>query len=542
MMRAVVLLFSVVTVVSCANLNQQLATSDDAQVIRTDIAFLADDARAGREAGTPGYDSAAEYVATRMNAIGLRPGGNDGSWFQDVPLLSGKAVQSAAAFSITSPDGTVTRLSNREDFVSLPSFATPQADISGELVFVGYAIHAPAFGHDDFEAVDVDGKIAVYFTGAPDVFDSEQRAHFGSGRSKGKELSSRGAIGTITLRTAASQERASWERITSNPDRISMTWIEPGGAPKVAGPNLKVGSLIHDDKAALLFEGAERSFAEVRAEADSEGGVPSGFALKTRAQIGAAYDLTNVQSPNVVGIIEGADPQLKSEYVVLTAHLDHVGTDQRLIDEGKDGIHNGAMDNAAGIAVMLNVAERLRNIEVGRSVIVLAVTAEEKGLLGADYFAHFPTVDRSSIVANVNLDMPLMLHEFVDVIAFGAERSTLGAITKAAADAHNIALTPDPFPEQGIFTRSDHYRFVEQGIPSVYLFPGFGSAGTQVFYDFISTHYHKPSDDLTLPIKYDALAQFADVNFMIARDIANAPMKPTWLEGDFFGDLFAKDR
>ena len=226
---------------------------------------------------------------------------------------------------------------------------------------------------------------------------------------------------------------------------------------------------------------------------------------------------------------------------LLTAHLDHTGVNENLVAEGKDGIHNGALDNAMGVAVMLEAARELAANPPARSVIVLAVTAEEKGLLGADYYAHFPTVPIESIVANVNLDMPLLLYPFTDVVAFGAERSSLGPIVEAATAAAGVTLSPDPVPEQGVFTRSDHYRLVEKGVPAVFMVTGFANGGQESFQEFITTHYHKPSDDVNLPILYDQAARFADVNTEIAQAVANAPARPEWNEGDFFGELFAPE-
>ena len=319
-----------------------------------------------------------------------------------------------------------------------------------------------------------------------------------------------------------------------------MTWVGPDGTADISGPGLKGSAILHPDKVPLLFAGAAQSYADVLAQADAEGEAPSGFDLGVTVSMAGAVSQNDVISPNVAGVISGADPVLKDEYVVLTAHLDHTGINQRLVDEGKDGLNNGAMDNALGIATMLEVASRLmEGAPPARSVIVLAVTAEEKGLLGADYFAHFPTVPKDKIVANVNLDMPIMLHSFSDVVAFGAEHSSLGPIATAAVAAAGLELSPDPFPQLGVFTRSDHYRFVEQGVPAVYLFPGFANGGEDKFNEFMAEHYHKPSDDLSLPILYDDAARFADVNYQIALDIAQSPVRPHWNEGDFFGELFA---
>lgn len=507
--------------------------------IEADVAYLADDAREGREAGTRGYESAAQYVAARMAGMGLKPGGDKG-WFQQAPLRAATPVLEAAAVSITDAGGETTDLTHLEDFRVFPSQDSETFEITAPTVFIGFGVHAPDAGHDDFEGLDVEGKVAVYFQGAPDFFDSEERAHYSSGSNKAKEIAARGAVGIISLFTTERLERTPWERFTANPSRVSMTWVGPDGRADVSGQGIRGSAVLHPDTAAMLFEGAVRSYTEVLAEADSEGGAPKGFDLPAVVSMKGAIAFEDIESPNVVGIIPGADPVLKDEYVVLTAHLDHTGINEKLVAEGKDGLHNGAMDNALGVATMLEVARRLKSEEPpSRSVVVLALTAEEKGLLGADYFAHFPTVEKEAIAANVNLDMPVMLHSFTDVVAFGAERSSLGPVTAAAVAEAGLKLSPDPFPHLGIFTRSDHYRFVEQGVPAVYLFPGFGNGGEEKFNDFMTNHYHKPSDDVSLPILYEDAARFADVNYRIALGISNMKTRPVWNEGDFFGDLFA---
>lgn len=511
-----------------------------AQRIRADIAWLADDARMGREAGTPGYRAAANYVAARMTDIGLQPGA-EGEWFQYVPLRSARTANDLAAMSVTDAGGDTQTFSHFEDFRLFPSLAKASFDLSAPAVFVGYGVHAPEAGHDDYEGLDLDGKIVVFFGGAPDIFASEERAHYGSSGAKAAAAARRGALGAIILQTAEGEERSPWGRIVSNPDRVSMTWVAPDGQAETSG--LKGSAVLNPAASEALFQGAPRSFADVRAEADRDGGAPKGFDLAVSVTLSGANISEDIKSPNVVGLLRGSDPQLRDEYVVLTAHLDHTGVNDRLVAQGKDGLHNGAMDNALGVSVMLEVARMLKEGQApARSVVFLALTAEEKGLLGADYFVHYPPASIGAIVANVNLDMPVMLHAFTDVIAFGAERSSLGPITQAAVEAAGLTLSPDPFPQLGVFTRSDHYRFVEKGVPAVYLFPGFANGGEEMFNTFMAKHYHRPSDDISLPIRYDDAARFADVNFDIARAIANMPERPTWNEGDFFGDLFAGER
>ena len=215
--------------------------------------------------------------------------------------------------------------------------------------------------------------------------------------------------------------------------------------------------------------------------------------------------------------------------------------------EEEDKINNGALDNASGVSILLETARLLSNMPKApkRSILFVVVTGEEKGLLGSSYFANNPTVPVMSMVANVNLDMPLILYPFADVVAFGSTHSSLGTIVETATNKIDISLSPDPMPEQALFTRSDHYSFVKQGIPSVFLMTGFKSTdeninGGEVFGDFLKNHYHQHSDQLDLPIRYDAAAKFALVNMMIGLEIANQDQRPTWNKGDFFGKTFAE--
>ena len=252
-----------------------------------------------------------------------------------------------------------------------------------------------------------------------------------------------------------------------------------------------------------------------------------------------------LESDNVVAAIEGSDPTLKTEYLIYTAHLDHLGVIPG--EEGEDEIYNGAMDNAAGVATLLETARVLmaERDQLKRSVMFLVVTGEEKGLLGAGYFASNPTVPIDRIVANINLDMPLFIYPFADVVAFGAQHSTLEAFVDRAAARAGIELSPDPMPEQGLFVRSDHYKLVQQGVPAVFLVTGFESSdpaidAAEVFQNHIKEHYHKPSDDTDLPIDYAAGALFTEININIGRKVCNSPERPRWNEGDFFGRTFAR--
>jgi Zn-dependent M28 family amino/carboxypeptidase len=259
--------------------------------------------------------------------------------------------------------------------------------------------------------------------------------------------------------------------------------------------------------------------------------------LKSTAEITVSTKVRRYSSPDVIGVIEGSDAKLKDEYVALMGHADHIGVKRT----GKgDRINNGALDNAAGTATLLEVARVLTSTgRPRRSVLIVANTAEEKGLLGAEYFAHYPTVPIEKITAAIDLDMPLITYDFTDVIAYGATHSTLQDAFRQAGGAMNVKLSPDPMPEQAVFVRSDHYAMVKVGVPAVMLATGMENGGSAAWGKYLSDHYHQPSDDMSLPIVWKAGAKFAEVNYRVVRALADADAPAKWYEGDYFGNLFA---
>ena len=320
--------------------------------------------------------------------------------------------------------------------------------------------------------------------------------------------------------------------------------LKNGEVVRLAEGDMDRATVYGDDPAAqAIFAGAPHSIAAIRKQADRKGGKPRGFALKASVRIQSDSVSQRVTSPNVVAILPGSDPVLKDQYVVLSAHLDHIGVSPVKPGEpaDKDRINNGALDNGAGIATMLEVARAMAQSpsKPRRSIIFLASTGEEKGLLGADYFARHPTVPIDRIVGNVDLDMPLLLYPFTDVIAFGADHSTLGPIVAQAVKPMGVSLSPDPMPQESIFVRSDHYMFVKQGVPAVFLATGFANGGEKAWGDFLSGAYHHPGDDMTQKIDWQAGARFAQANYRITRAMADADTPPRWFKNDFFGDIFA---
>jgi Zn-dependent M28 family amino/carboxypeptidase len=266
--------------------------------------------------------------------------------------------------------------------------------------------------------------------------------------------------------------------------------------------------------------------------------------LGTEITLARKTDHESITSPNIIGILRGSDPELANEYVVFTAHLDHIGTG---VPINGDTIYNGMYDNAMGMSLLIETARAFAAMPEPprRSILFIALTGEERGLVGSDYYAHYPTVPSHSIVANVNLDMPLLLYPLADVIAFGAEHSSLERTIGEAVAEEDFKLAPDPIPEQVLFIRSDQYSFVKKGVPSVFLVPGFTSTdpaidGGAIFNAHLQTHYHQPSDDLSRPIDWDSALRFARANVRIGYAVAEEDERPTWNEGDFFGDKFGK--
>ncbi|WP_460804516.1 M28 family metallopeptidase [Microbulbifer agarilyticus] len=512
----------------------------DMERMRADVEFLADDRLRGRETGSPGYQQAADYVADRFAKLGLTSITGD-DYFQQVPLRKALWREGAATLVLHSREGDIT-FDLGVDFLAAPSTAHTNIATTAGLVFVGYGIDAPAYGVDDYAGLDVQGKIVVYLSGRPQYLPNEVGAHFASNRTKQQTAARRGAVGTISLNTPVRELRRAFAASAKYLQDPRWDWLRADESPGNSIQRLQPGVMLDMPAAKQLFMGAARSLDTIFTEIEN-GLVPQGFALPYTATLTSGARHQRIASPNVVGLLPGRDPKLKHEYIIFSAHLDHIGT-----EPGTGLVNNGAQDNAAGIAVMLEVARLFAASEHAprRSILFVAVTAEEEGLLGSDYFAQHPPVAPKSMVANINLDMPMLLYPFRDVIAFGAEHSSLGKTAARAARRTGLKLSPDPMPEQVIFVRSDHYSFVRQGIPAIYLITGreaidseADGAGAQI--EFLRNHYHSPTDTADAGINYVAAQQFAEVNYAIAREVADSAQKPRWNRGDFFGELFTKE-
>lgn len=536
------------TLAACVSAPPKPAPRASASIIESHLTFLADDLLEGRDTGSRGHEIASRYIAQQLQAVGLQGGAADGSFYQRVPMRKAQLVPGSASLAFSHGGETLT-LSYPQQFFTGPNLQHTELALQGEMVFVGYGLVSDTFGLNDYAKLDVKGKVVVMLAGLPAFLPSEERAYLGS--MKTEFAAERGAIGILTLHTPEQEKTRPYANSLLFLNTPAMGWLDDDGNIGRGFPQIKGGAYVHPDAAKSLFSQAEQSLESIFAEI-AEDKIPTGFALAGTVQLSSKTQHQAIDSPNVLAVLPGSDPQLKHEYVVLTAHSDHIGLSNDLRTDDK--VNNGAMDNAAGVAILLETARLFAALPKApkRSILFAAVTGEEKGLLGADYFAKQPPVPVSQLVANVNLDMPVLLYPFADLIAFGANHSTLGDVVARAAAKEGIALSADPMPEQAIFTRSDHYRLVQQGVPAVFLMTGFTSKdpkqdGGKIWGSFFAKHYHKPSDDIASltkeygAIRYDAGAVFTDINFNIALDVANSPQKPLWRADSFFKQVFGRE-
>ena len=499
------------------------------------VRVLADDKMEGRATATRGYDVAAEYVAGQMRALGLWPGGPAG-YLQPVPLLRGEVEQAACAFELRR-GAEVVPLEVGRDVLFSPDYLRTKWTTEAPLVFVGYGVSAPELGYDDFTGLDVRGKVLVAFRGAPPRFPVNERAYYSNSQVKDQLAAARGAIGVITITKPDDEARAPWDRSMRQNRLPGFRWTDEGGAPANVQAGIEFAAQLSPAAEKRMFEGSGRTYEQAVATAESSivAPLPLAWTLK-------AVRVTNharTFSPNVVGVLRGSDPRLANECIVVSAHLDHLGISEPV--KG-DSINNGAYDNASGTAMMLEVARAFTALKVKpkRSIVFLAVTAEEKGLQGSDYFARHEAPDSMEVVGNVNLDMVLMLRPLTKVVAVGAQHSSFGAVMERAAAAAGLELIPDPMPAEVVFIRSDQFSFIKQGIPAV--FPVSGNDGSATGRDEVghwrTDHYHSPSDDMSQTFDWASGARFTSMAFWATWLAADSPQRPSWNPGDFFGNRF----
>ena len=494
------------------------------------VTFLSADEMRGRETGSPEHRKAANYVADQLARAGVQPAGTNG-FLQPVTFRSRKIDEAKSSLALVRR-GKETPLVLGDD-ANFGMRIDPSPRVDAPLVFVGHGLVIPEVAHDDFAGLDVKGKVVVYVAGSPRNVPGALSAHYQSAAARWDTLKRLGAIGTISV---------------ANPKSMDVPWVR--SAPNRLNPAMALADASLDDtagqavsitfnpaKAERLFEGSGHTFAEVLKIADEGKALPH-FPLPTAVRATVAVDSQMVESQNVVGVVRGADPVLSGEFVVLTAHLDHLGLGAEI---NGDSVYNGTMDNASGIATLLESAKAVVAARPKRSVVFVAVTAEEKGLLGSRYYALNPTVAREGIVANINMDMFLPLFPMKMLMVLGLDESELGDDVRAVATALNVKVQPDPEPQRNRFIRSDQYSFIREGVPALAMKVGYeeGSPEATIAADWTRERYHAPSDDLAQPIDRGAAADFTKMIGELCVRVANRDQRPQWNDTSFF-KRFAK--
>lgn len=491
------------------------------------VEALASDVMRGREAGTPEHRKAAEYVAAQFRAAGLEPAGTDG-FFQPVTFRVRRYIENESRLDLVRGHKRERVVLGEEALFGMRIEHPPE--VEAPLVFVGYGLAIPETGHDDLAGIDLRGKVALYFTGAPKDTPGPLRAHYQSAAERWKSLERAGAIGAVAIRNPHGQD-IPWDRTKLSRFTPAMELTDPK-LVETAGQQLSVA--FDTESAARLFAGTGHDFQRLVADAVDGKPLPR-FPVPAAIAAKIAFTVETRESDNVVGILRGADPTLGKEYVVLTAHLDHLGVGEPI---GGDAIYNGAMDNASGVATLIETARALAEAaeRPRRPILFLAVTAEEKGLLGSRYYAAHPTVPGEAIVANVNVDMFSPLFPLTRVIAYGANESDLGDDLRRTAESMKIEVLPDPEPERNHFVRSDQYSFIRRGVPALSFKVGYrkDTPEHEIHTRWLKERYHAPSDDVEQPVDLQAAADFNRLYARVAVEIANRAARPEWRPDSFF--------
>src|SRR5262245_18084485 len=491
------------------------------------VQALANDGMEGRNTGTPAHKRAAEYVADQFKKAGLEPAGTNG-YLQPVAFRTRRIVEAQSSLALVHNGKTEPLVLGEHANISMR--ADPVPSIEAPLVFAGYGLNIPERGINDLAGLNLKGAIVAYISAAPKSLPGPLQAHFGSAAERWKAYQAAGAIGTISIANPKTTD-IPWERSTLSRLQPAMSLADASLEDALGQQFAVTMNPAHADK---LLAGTGHTFAELLALVDADKSVPA-FPLSVRLKATAKVEHSNVESQNVAGVFRGSDPNRRNEYVVLSAHLDHLGIGEPI---NGDKIYNGAMDNASGIAAILNVAASLHDsgAKPARSILFVAVTGEEKGELGSRYFAAHTTIPRTSIVANVNTDMFLPLFPLKMLMVLGLDESDLGQDIRAVAKDLGLTVQADPEPQRNRFVRSDQYSFIKSGIPALAMKVGYeaNTPEAAIAAKWTAERYHAPSDDLEQPVDIAAGEKFVDVLRGLALHIANRADRPSWNDSSFF--------
>lgn len=492
------------------------------------VKILADDDMEGRQTGSDGLKRAEAYVVEQLKRAGLEPAGTEG-FYQTVPFIKRQIDETQSSAALVH-EGVATPLELGPDAFFGTKVDVSRDEISAPLVFVGNGLKVPEAGVDDLAGLEVKGKIVVLLAGSPASVSAALAGHYSSVGERWKMLREAGAIGMITIPNPASMD-VPWIRTSANRTAPTMDLDDPTFS-EVAG--LKVAMTFNPAQAEKLFVGSGHTFREIAVLGKDRAVLPH-FPLAVSLKARATINETKLESANVIARLPGTDPKLKDEFVVLSAHIDHLGIGAAI--DG-DKIYNGAMDDGSGCALLLDLAYALRAQpeKLRRSVLFAFVVAEEKGLLGSKYFAARPTVPIRAIVADIHTDMFLPIAPGKTLIVKGLAESELGERAAAVARAFGVRPIADPEPLRNSFVRSDQYSFIRRGIPAVKLDYGAepGTPEHAVYKAWLTQRYHAPSDDLNQPVDLEAAARYEEIIRALLIETANTDARPQWKADSFF--------
>ena len=489
------------------------------------IQVLAADGMQGRNTGSEGHRRAAQFVAGEFERAGLKPAGVNG-YIQPVEFNVAQIVEGQSSLALVR-DGKATPLRLGPD-ATLNVRAGLAESVDAEAIFCGYGLAIPEAKFDDFAGLDLKGKIVVYLAGGPSDIPGNLRSHYSFRSERWAAMHARGAIGAVSIANPKSMD-IPWER--SNLARLNPTMSLEGVDDM---PGFQFGAGLNPATAGAIFAASGHTLTELLALADQGKPLPR-FPLNVRFRATEHMKISKAESQNVIGLLPGSDPALKDQYVVFGAHLDHLGVGAPI---NGDTIYNGAMDDGSGIASLIEIATmaRTQNLHPKRSILFVAVTGEEKGLLGSQYFTSAPTVALKNVVADINMDMYLPLFPLKYLQVMGLEESTLGADIRGVCEKDGIIVQPDPEPNRNIFIRSDQYNFIRHGVPALTFKFGYlpGSAEEKMAKDWLRDRYHAPSDDLNQPVNKEAAARYNHVMLELGMRVADAKDRPHWNKDSFF--------
>jgi len=490
------------------------------------VQFLADDNLEGRDTGSPGFEKAAAYMADQFRKAGLQPAGVDG-YRQPIDFNVVRIDETRSSLDLLR-DGNTQLVNLGEDaLLGVNSHAAEHVEVGA--VFVGYGLTVPEMHYDDLAGLDVKGKIVVFITGGPPDMPGPIKAHYESGEERRKALAKAGVIGTVSIGNPRAVE-VPWSRIAASRFQPRMELRDPGAD---VPPPMQVSIAFNPKHAEMLFAGSGHTFADVLAALNADKPLPHfALAVKIRSRLGITR--SEVKSENIAGVLPGGDPKLKNEYVIISAHLDHLGIGAPV---NGDKIYNGAMDDASGDASLIEIARAMQKsgAKPKRSILFLSVTGEEKGELGSEYFAAHPTVS-GPIVADINMDMYLPLFPLKYLEVQGLAESTLGDDIRVVCERAGVQVQADKEPEHNRFIRSDQYSFIKKGVPALAFKFGYipGTPEEKTFKAWYAERYHAPSDDLSQPVDLAAAAQFNAILEKLALRVADADHRPEWKPDSFF--------